>query len=93
MQLTVFAEDFEQERQDRALAQAARDTAKKTCETLARQVQQLDSQVKHLQRQVSKVFRTIFFFFDTLCDMFTYFTGVCFKRFVIGPKLRIGPCK
>ncbi|PVD39599.1 hypothetical protein C0Q70_02234 [Pomacea canaliculata] len=51
-QLTVFAEDFEQERQDRALAQAARDTAKKTCETLARQVQQLDSQVKHLQRQV-----------------------------------------
>ncbi|KAL8579376.1 hypothetical protein ACOMHN_026741 [Nucella lapillus] len=51
-QLKVFAEDFEQERMDRTTAQAARDHAKKSAETMARQNQSISSQVKHLQKQI-----------------------------------------
>ena len=52
LQLKVFAEDFEHEREDRIMAQSARDAAKKDAEGMARQNHTLSSQVKHLQKQV-----------------------------------------
>ena len=54
LQLKVFAEDFEHEREDRTMAESARDAAKKEVESLARQNHSLSSQIKHLQKQVRK---------------------------------------